>query len=457
MTDLIKTNEQNRQPHVFVVSELLSEIKRLLETSYREIWLEGELSSLSQPASGHVYFSLKDDKAQIRCAMFRGRASISQYKPKEGDRVKVRVKVTVYEARGDMQLLVQHMEAAGEGLLKRRFEELKQALLEQGLFNQAHKKSLPAFPKQVGIITSASGAAVKDIITTFKRRCRGIPLLIYPAVVQGDSAPKSLLQALNNAIQHAQCDVLIITRGGGSLEDLWCFNNEELARAIHQCPIPIVSAVGHEIDFTICDFVSDLRAPTPTAAAEILSPDTQQLNQQLTTLFQRLQNSTLRKNQKHAQQVDWLYKRLVHPKQSIQNKINKLGQFKTRLSSNVAQRLKTEKNKINQFITLLQSNNPRRKLVLQKEQTQQLSRRLQQSQKNRFSNKQIQYKNIGLRLNTVSPLATLDRGFSIVRNNQESIIRSATDIKSKEKLHIRFAKGAADCEVINIHTDTDSV
>ena len=450
-------NSQNSQPRIFLVGELLSEIKRLLETSYREIWLEGELSSLSQPASGHIYFSLKDDTAQIRCAMFRSRASVNRYKPKEGDLVKVRARVTVYEARGDMQLVVQHIEEAGEGLLKKRFEELKQSLFEQGLFDETHKKPLPSFPKHVGIITSSSGAAVKDIISTFKRRCSGIPLTIYPAIVQGDTAPESLIQAIQNAVQHQKCDVLIIARGGGSLEDLWCFNNEQLARSIYQCPIPIISGVGHEIDFTICDFVSDHRAPTPTAAAELLSPDTQQLNHQLATLAFRLQSSTLRKTQKHAQQVDWLYKSLVHPKQAIQHKVNGLQQLNMRLKNSIRQQFIAEKNSINRAINLLQRNNPERKLVLQKEQTQQLVHRLQQSQKTYLSYQQTQYKNIGLRLNTVSPLATLDRGFAIVRNEHASIIRSATDITNNEKLRVRFAEGAADCQVINIETDTENI
>ena len=447
----------NSQPHVFAVSELLSEIKRLLEASYREIWLEGELSSLSLPASGHLYFSLKDDNAQVRCAMFRSRAGISRYKPKEGDLVKIRARVTVYEARGDMQLVVQHIEEAGEGLLKKRFEELKQALYEKGLFDEAQKKPLPAFPKRVGIITSGSGAAVKDIITTFERRCSGIPLIIYPATVQGDTASKSLINAIQDAVQHDYCDVLIIARGGGSLEDLWCFNNEELAYAVHQCPIPIISAVGHEIDFTICDFVSDRRAPTPTAAAELLSPDTQQLNRQLATLLQRLQNSTTRKYQKHAQQVDWLYKRLVHPKQAIQNSLSKLAQLNLRLSNSAKLHIKSEKTKVNHFFNLIQSNNPQSRLVLQQKQTQQLAHRLQQIQKNKFSNKQTQYKNIGLRLNTVSPLATLDRGFSIARNEQQAIVRSANEIKTNEKLQIRFAKGSADCKVINIDSENQEI
>lgn len=450
-------NIQNPQSYVFEVSELLSEVKRLLETSYREIWLEGELSSLSQPASGHIYFSIKDDKAQMRCAMFRSRVSVNRYKPKEGDLVKIRARVTIYEARGDMQLVVQHIEEAGEGLLKKQFEALKQALHAKGLFDEAHKKPLPAFPKRVGIITSSSGAAVQDIISTFKRRCSGIPLVVYPAIVQGETAANSLIDAIKQAEQHAQCDVLIIARGGGSLEDLWCFNDEQLAYTIHQCPIPIVSGVGHEIDFTICDFVSDQRAPTPTAAAELLSPDTLQLEHQLRTLSYRLNNAFTRKSQKHAQQIDWLYKRLVHPKQAIHNNAKSLSKLFMRLRNGMRLQLKSDHNKINHIFSIIKSNNPQRKLVLQKQQTQQIAHRLLQTQKKYSDSKNMRFENIGMRLNTVSPLATLDRGFSIARNKQHDIVRSTSDIEENETLRIRFAQGAAKCQVIEIDSDTETI
>ena len=296
----------NRNTNVYQVSQLSEEMRRLMETSYPEIWIEGELSSLSTPASGHLYFSLKDERSQLRCAMFKGRAGISRYRPKVGDLVRVRAKISVYTARGDLQCIVQHMEEAGEGVLQRRFEELKEKLSNEGLFQQSHKQPLPFFPKRIGIVSSPTGAAVRDIISTLKRRCPGIPVTIYSAVVQGDTASNSIASAIRDAVQHQACDILLLSRGGGSLEDLWCFNHEDLAREIHRCPIPIVSGVGHEVDVTISDLVADLRAPTPTAAAELVSPDRDQLCNQLASLQFRLPRSLERLLQTKSQQVDCL-------------------------------------------------------------------------------------------------------------------------------------------------------
>ena len=307
----------NKATSIYQVSDLLNEMRRLMEASYAEIWIEGELSSLSTPASGHLYFSLKDQQSQLRCAMFRNRASTSKYNPKVGDLVRVRAKISVYTARGDLQCIVQYIEEAGEGLLQRRFEELKTKLKAQGLFEPAHKQPLPSFAEHIGIITSPTGAAIKDVISTLQRRCPAIPVIIYPAVVQGQSAAASIIEAIRNARQHGQCDVLVLTRGGGSLEDLWCFNDENLANEIFDCPIPIISGVGHEVDFTIADLVSDLRAPTPTAAAEILSPDTNQLQSQLRSLWLRLSNSGHRYLQQSGQNVDHSFQQLVHPKQQL--------------------------------------------------------------------------------------------------------------------------------------------
>jgi exodeoxyribonuclease VII large subunit len=261
------------QRDVYSVSRLNAEARRLLEASFREVWVEGEISNLSRPGSGHIYFTLKDDTAQVRCALFRQRRDVLALEPEAGARVLVRARVTLYENRGDFQLVVQHLEDAGEGALLRAFEQLKRKLESEGLFEPGRKRELPRFPRRVGIITSATGAAVRDVIATFRRRCPAVPLLIYPSAVQGAAAVPELLAALAAAQQRAECDALIVTRGGGSLEDLQAFNDESVARAIAAASIPIVSGVGHDIDFTISDFVADRRAPTPTAAAELLSPD----------------------------------------------------------------------------------------------------------------------------------------------------------------------------------------
>ena len=258
---------------IYSVSRLNREVRALIENNFPSVWVQGEISNLARPASGHIYFSLKDENAQVRCAMFRNSNRLLKFKPTDGMQVLVRASAGLYENRGDYQLIVDHMEEAGAGLLQRRFEELKTKLAQEGLFDTEHKQDIPSFPDRIGIITSPSGAAVRDVLSVLNRRFPGIPVLIYPIPVQGDDAPPQIVRMINKACQHNDCDVLILTRGGGSLEDLWAFNDERVARAVFDCQIPLVCGVGHEIDFTIADFVADVRAPTPSAAAELVSPD----------------------------------------------------------------------------------------------------------------------------------------------------------------------------------------
>lgn len=435
------------QQTVYQVSDLTDEMRRLMETSYPEIWIEGELSSLSAPASGHLYFSLKDERSQLRCAMFKGRASISRYKPKAGDLVRVRAKISVYTARGDLQCIVQHIEEAGEGLLQRRFEELKQELNRQGLFDQKYKKGLPAFPKHIGVITSPSGAAVRDVLSTLARRCPGIPVTVYPAVVQGDTAAASIMQALRDATQHKQADVLILTRGGGSLEDLWCFNHDELAKMIFDCPIPIVSGVGHEVDVTISDLVADLRAPTPTAAAEMVSPDTDQLTSQLNSLLYRLPNAQKRVLERLGQSVDMLGKQLKHPKQSLQQKQANLNANGGRLARALQQNLKWQRNSLEQTGKQFLSNHPQRLLADKQTNLRQTSSQLFKSQQRRLELIQTKFAALGGQLNTVSPLATLDRGFAITRNSTGEILRTSQQSKSGDAVTVQLAEGSLECSV----------
>ncbi len=437
---------------VYQVSDLTDEMRRLMEASYPEIWIEGELSSLSKPASGHLYFSLKDQRAQLRCAMFKGRASISRYKPKAGDLVRVRAKISVYTARGDLQCIVQHIEEAGEGLLQRRFEELKQELDRQGLFDQKYKTSIPRFPKHIGVITSPSGAAVRDVLSTLERRCPGIPVTVYPAVVQGETAAPSLIQALKDAIKHKQADVLILTRGGGSLEDLWCFNHDALAQTIFDCTIPIVSGVGHEVDVTIADLVADVRAPTPTAAAELVSPDSDQLIAQLNSLKFRLPNAQRRTLESLAQGVDTLGKQLKHPKQTLALKRSGLSNTVSRLERAVRQNLKWQTTSLENSKRALSSARPDRLIGTKKDNLMLASNRLLLAKQRRFEMSRNRFSALGGQLNLVSPLATLDRGYAIARDDSGNIIRKSKQATAGDSVTVQLSEGSLDCEVREVKT-----
>jgi len=433
---------------IYQVSDLANEMRRLMESSYPEIWIEGELSSLSTPASGHFYFTLKDDQSQLRCAMFRNRAGLSHYKPKSGDLVRVRAKISVYTARGDLQCIIQHIEEAGEGLLQRRFEELKHKLNQLGLFDQTRKQAIPKFAKNIGIVTSPSGAAVRDIISTLKRRCPGLPVTIYPAIVQGESAADSIRTALADAIQHQRCDVIVLTRGGGSMEDLWCFNDEQLAQDIARCPIPVVSGVGHEVDITICDLVADLRAPTPTAAAEILSPDTVLLLGQLKNMAFRLPRSLERLIQRLSQNVDINAQRLEHPKQKLDGKRLDTLVLAKRLQQAVQARQLGQKNKVTLSRQRLLAQLPAKRIALAHKETRQLSQRLQRTSQSRISQTQQQFSSMAEQLNLVSPLATLDRGFSITRDATKMILRNSANVAQGDEVDVQLRDGELHCKVL---------
>jgi len=440
----------SRNSNVYQVSQLTDEMRRLMEVSYPEIWIEGELSSLSAPASGHLYFSLKDERSQLRCAMFKGRASISRYRPKAGDLVRVRAKISVYSARGDLQCIVQHIEEAGEGLLQRRFEELKASLNQQGLFDQANKKQIPAFAKHIGIVTSPSGAAVRDIVSTLKRRCPGIPITIYPAVVQGDSAVNSIVQAMRDAAQHQQCDVLLLSRGGGSLEDLWCFNHELLAREIYNYPIPIVCGVGHEVDVTIADLVADLRAPTPTAAAELVSPNTEQLLNQLTSLAFRLPRSFERLIQRRSQQVDFSGRQLIHPRQQLERNKAKIEQAAGRLQSLVSSNLRQSALASDNLTKRLEYQNPKKLIDSKTRDIETISQRMKNATTVKLERTKRSTEHIASQLHLVSPLATLDRGFAIARDDNKSILRSTAQVRSDDSIDLQLSDGKLACKVIEV-------
>lgn len=386
--------------------------------------------------------------------MFKGRASINRYKPKAGDLVRVRAKISVYTARGDLQCIVQHVEEAGVGLLQKRFEELKAELHRQGLFEQKYKRPIPKFPKHIGVITSPSGAAVRDVLSALARRCPGIPVTVYPAVVQGETAAESIMSALRDASQHKQCDVLILTRGGGSLEDLWCFNHEGLARMIFDCSIPLVSGVGHEIDVTIADLVADMRAPTPTAAAELISPDTDQLFSQLKSLQFRLPNAQKRGLEQLAQNVDMLSKQLKHPKTTLRQKMDTLKVTGKRLQRAAKQGLKWQHTSIETMTRTLAANQPQRLIEQKQRELNQSSNRLLRANQHLRISTADKLNAIGGQLNLVSPLATLERGFTITRDKQNNIIRSQDQVKAGDQVTVQMVDATLSCSVTNIDDST---
>ncbi|MFP4610119.1 MAG: exodeoxyribonuclease VII large subunit [Thiohalophilus sp.] len=420
---------------IYSVSRLNREIRTLLETGFPAIWLEGELSNLARPASGHLYFSLKDEAAQVRCAMFRNRNLLLKFRPENGLQVMVRARVSLYEARGDYQLIVEHMEEAGDGALRRAFDELKAKLEAAGLFAPGHKRPLPRFPQRVGVITSPGGAAIRDIVTTLRRRFPSLPVVVYPVPVQGENAAPAIVGALQTASRRAECDVLILARGGGSLEDLWPFNEERVARALHDCPIPVVSGVGHETDITIVDFVADVRAPTPTAAAELVSPSRLEWQQSFSQLMQRLTRIMQQQLRQREQQLAWLGRQLPHPQRYLQSVAQRLDELEIRRNNAWRYQLRERASRLNTVRERLQQHNPRHNLRHFEARRQHLTSRLGRVMRHQLddSGQRLQY--LARALETVSPLATLSRGYAIV--STEAGDRIITDVK-QITLHSRI-------------------
>ncbi|MDG1905197.1 MAG: exodeoxyribonuclease VII large subunit [Arenicella sp.] len=440
----------NQNPRIYRVSELANEMRNLLEMSYASVWIEGELSTLSKPASGHIYFTIKDDEAQIRCAMFRNQAQRLPFSPSVGEKVKIRGKLSVYTARGDLQCIAQSMEKAGEGELNKAFELLKQKLLELGLFDRANKKSLPEYPKNIGIVSSASAAALQDIITTLKRRCPGIPVTLYPSLVQGDNAAPQLVDAIKLANQAQVSDVIILARGGGSLEDLWGFNDETLAHTISESKIPIISAVGHEVDFTIADFVADLRAPTPTAAAELVAPDVDNLMQKLFSIRQRAVRQTVRRIETHAQMVDAMQYRLIHPSTKIENNRQQLQALAQIMSRNMQQVSSQRKQNLQQLGRRLNPQLISERVTLRRSDLNRAGSSLLKAVHDQTQRRNDQLSNISESLNVVNPLATLERGYSITRDEHNEIVRKASFKLIGTTISIQLGEGRLECDVKEI-------
>lgn len=433
---------------IYTVSRLNREAKGLLEGSFPLLWIEGEISNLARPSSGHVYFSLKDDACQVRCAFFRQHQRLLNVSLRDGLQVLVRARVSLYEGRGDFQLIIEHLEDAGEGALKRAFEALKNRLAAEGLFDTAHKRSLPRLPRRIGIITSPSGAVIHDVLTTLRRRFPAIPVLLYPVPVQGETAAPKIAAMIELAGQRRDCDVLILARGGGSLEDLWAFNEEIVARAIHRCPIPIVAGIGHEVDITIADFVADVRAPTPTAAAELLSPHQIEWLSQYRLLEKRLAALMRARLLNVTQRLDWLAVRLAHPRQRLERLNERLATLSHRLLAALRVALDVPRMQMIALEGRLARSSPLPRLRQQTLHTRHLEDRLARAGRRRVERFGEHLQRLAQALQTLSPLATLARGYAIVTDTASgAVLRDAGAVAPGSTVRAQLAQGVLHCRV----------
>ncbi|HAS6862697.1 TPA: exodeoxyribonuclease VII large subunit [Vibrio parahaemolyticus] len=435
---LSKTNQ-----NIFTVSRLNAEVRLLLENEMGIVWLVGEISNFSAPVSGHWYLTLKDSRAQVKCAMFRGNNRRVTFKPANGNQVLVKARLSLYEPRGDYQLIIESMQPEGDGRLQQEFEELKMKLAAEGLFAQTNKLPLPEHPKRVGVITSKTGAALYDILDVLKRRDPSLPVVIYPTMVQGDDAAIQIAQAIGRANSRNECDVLIVGRGGGSLEDLWCFNNEILARTIAASQIPIISAVGHEVDMTIADFVADVRAPTPSAAAELVSRDNSHKDQALVTRQHKLASAMRYYLAQQKQQSAQLMHRLErqHPSYQLQHQSQQLDELDMRLRRAMQRFIDTRQQAVERKHHRLQLNSPIKHLVQQKSRLERVEHKLMDAMDRKLLTMRHQLAIAAEKLDTVSPLATLKRGYSITQTEQGKVVTSADDVKTGDLLVTRLANG----------------
>ena len=440
---------------VYTPSRLNREARVLLERGLPALWIEGELSNLSRPSSGHWYFSLKDENAQLRCAMFRQRNMLARFTPKDGMHVLARGRVSLYEARGDYQFILDHIEEAGEGALRRRFELLKAKLAAEGLFAVERKKTLPRLPKRIGVITSPTGAAIRDVLHILKRRFCTIPILIYPVQVQGASAAPQIAAAIRLAAARAECDVLILARGGGSLEDLWAFNEEIVARAIVDCGIPIVSGVGHEVDFTIADFVADMRAPTPSGAAELVAPDCGEWSRSLSALGRRLALAVERSVRRRIERFNWLERRLAqrHPGLELRQRAQRLDELESRLIRVVRHTLAWRRSEVLQLAGHVRQHSPALRVAAAKGRLALARSTLGSAAANRVERHRARLSQLAGKLDAISPLATLKRGYAIVSDTQGHVVTSSRDLKRGDLIRARLSEGEIQARVESIQMD----
>ena len=446
-------SSQTRQQQVFTVTRLNSAVRMILEQDLGLVWLTGELSNLAMPSSGHWYFSLKDLGAQVRCAMFKGNNRRVAFRPQDGMQVLVQARVSLYEPRGDYQLIIESMQPAGDGVLALRFEELKRRLGAEGLFDEGRKRPLPREPRAVGLVTSATGAALHDMLTVLKRRAPDLPIFIYPTQVQGSAAIGQIVAAIALANRRAEVDVLIVGRGGGSLEDLWCFNEEVVARAIANSAIPVISAVGHEVDVTISDFAADLRAPTPSAAAELVAPDQSARAQRLAHLWQRLVQAMNRHQTAARHGFVLLQKRLDHqdPKRRLEQQSQRLDELSARLQQLLNQRLHQGERRLANLELRLQAKSPERLLAAGKRRHQLAQERLHALIAKRQDQASHRLAMLTARLDGVSPLATLGRGYSITRTQSGDVINRAAQVNAGQTLVTTLAEGHLQVRVEEVH------
>ncbi len=443
------------QRQVLSPTQLAVAARELLERGFGLLWLEGELSNFMRAKSGHLYFTLKDVGAQVRCAMFRPRAMHVHFAPADGQHVLLRARVTLYEPRGEFQLQVEHMEAAGRGALQLEFEQLKRSLDEEGLFAIERKRTLPALPQRIAVVTSPSGAALHDVLSVLARRFPLVEVDIYPSLVQGNEARMALRKALIAADASGLYDLILLTRGGGSMEDLWAFNDESLARAIHASATPVVSAVGHEVDFTIADFVADLRAPTPSVAAELIVPDRQELSRRLHQLHESAVRHHARVFERKAQRCDSAFQRLQshHP-------LNRLGQLQQRLSHSqhrlqqvIANHLQQHQARLKHAQTRLGHQHPELLVLRLRERAQSRHHALRIGIASSLRRHRDSLRTLARTLNALNPLATLERGYAIAFDAKGIVIRDAHALSVGSEISLRLAHGRVHAEVRSIHRE----
>jgi exodeoxyribonuclease VII large subunit len=434
---------------IYSVSRLNREVRLLLERGFGSLWLEAEISNFARPSSGHWYFSLKDAAAQVRCAMFRQRNMLCTFTARDGQKVLVRARIALYEPRGEYQLIVDHMEDAGLGALKRQFEELSARLEQEGLFAAERKRPLPSLPRRIGIITSPTGAAVRDILHVLARRFPATAVLVYPVPVQGAQAAAEIAAALEMAGRRAECDVLILARGGGSLEDLWAFNDERLARAIVASPIPVITGIGHEIDFTIADFAADVRAPTPSAAAELAVPDAEEWRNAFVRVGARLQRGVRRRLEEHRERLRWLTGRaaLASPVARLGAQAQRLDELEQSLVRALRRRLQEHRERLRWLTGRAALVSPSTRVAQEGLRLENLAQQLFRASRQMIASRREKLLPLVRTLNAVSPLATLDRGYAIVSVEGGAILRNAADAAPGTIIDARLAHGSIRAKV----------
>ncbi len=429
--------------HVLSPSQLNTLARDLLEGAFSMVWIEAELGSVARPSSGHMYFTLKDARAQVRCAMFKPKTTWLKFIPREGMKVLARGRLTLYEARGEYQMVLDHMEEAGEGALRRAFEELKARLQAEGLFEQARKRELPAYPARIGIITSPSGAAVRDVLSVLARRFPLVHADVLPVQVQGSAAAGQITAMLQRAAASGRYDIILLARGGGSMEDLWAFNDEQLARAIAACPVPVVSAIGHETDFSLSDFVADVRAPTPSVAAELLVPSRDDIARHLRALHSRmtsLQSLHLRQAMQRADRAA-LRLNAVRPRARLDLLSRRQVDAMRRLDDAWLRRMDQRRAQLRHADAVLRMHHPERRIERLRERLASLAPRLQAAVARRMANDALALRGLARSLEAVSPLATVARGYAIVQHEDGRVVRSVLDASPGDRLQMQLGDG----------------